>query len=298
MRISKILMTIMVLMVFTLFSGCSLGGGDAQRAGFFGGDSSSQTSGSGIDLTFAEGNPPSELFKDQPTQFAFIFKNNQKHDITDLVLKTSGFDRNFVSGLSQTYNIQNIPKATDAAGAGIFSGLVERNVKIGGFVGDYNFNSKFDYCYTAKTQFRQQVCVPSEENICELSANQAVEQNGPLRVNVENINSYQDKIRVGFAVSDSLYRKGTSQVVNDCFKTDDYSNSYELTEIKLGTDIGDCTAISGYSVQNGRANFYCDFQRSGGGSYLSQITIELEYKYQQSTSKKIIVRDLERAFGE
>jgi len=283
------ILVILLVGLALVLSGCSSDTG-AKQSGIFGigtGSSSNSGSGSGIDLSFAQNNPPSKMIKGAPATFAFVFTNNQKHDVTDLKLRTKGFERSYISGLNKDYNLGLIPKATLSAGPGIYTGLVVSGVTVDGFTNNFNFNPSFEYCYSAKTAYREQVCIPSKQNQCDIQVDNSVESNGPVRVNVDRINSIGDEVNIQFSLSNS----GSGKVVNTCFKTDDYSNDYKA-EVKLGTATGKCTANSGYKLNNGVSNFYCTFPRSSDSAYASQITVNLDYKYDQEIQKQIVVEDL------
>ena len=286
----KLSLMILVLGVFMLLSGCSLTGSDSssKTSGFLPSSGSTSTNnGNGVSLSFAENNPTSEMYKGNPTTFAFVFTNYQEHDISDLKVKIKGFETSFVQGLSNNYNVNTIPRYTSSSGAGVFSGLIVSGVSVDKFEGTYNFNPTFDYCYSAKTSFIEQVCVPSTTNTCDTDVSSSTTQNGPISVSIDRIVNSNDKVRVDFVLND----KGNGDVVNECFKTDDYANKYDL-KVTLGSQTGSCEAVSGENIVNGKGNFYCEFSRSGDDSYASQIVVELDYKYQQSESKKIVVKDL------
>jgi hypothetical protein len=242
-------------------------------------------------LSFAQGNPPAEMIKGQSVTFAFVFTNYQEHEISDLQVKTKNFDRGYVAGLAESYNVNMIPRASDKTGPGVYSGQVVEGVRVDGFSGEYNFNPVFDYCYSAKTFFREQICVPSKKNQCEADIEKSVRQNGPVDVKIERVTSVEDKIRIDFVANNA----GSGQVVNECFNTEDYANDYDL-KVTLGSSQGTCEAVSGQKIINGKANFYCSFPRSGDGSYASQVVVEMDYKYQQSTKKNIVVEDLNQGY--
>lgn len=288
------LFLIFIATAMLVFSGCSMGT-DGKQSGLTLGSGSSKQGGSGVALSFADGNPPSEINKDQPVNFAFVFTNYQTHPITDLKMKIKGIEWGYVKGLQENaYNVKEIPKAT-STGPGVYPGLIEQGVTLVNFAEEYNFNPLFDYCYTAKTNFREAVCVPSKDkNTCDTSVDKSKSENGPLRVTVDRINSIGDKVRVDFKIMDS----GSGQAVNECFKTDDYANEYSIKKVTLGTNQGNCEAVSGYNIINGESNFYCEFARSGGDSaYPSDAIVELEYKYQQSTQLKIKAVDLNAGYN-
>ena len=281
---------ILLVSLSLIFAGCS-SNTDAKNSGFLGigsGSSSNSNSGSGVTLEFADNNPPVKMIKGAPVNFAFIFSNYQKHDITDLIVKTKNFDRSYVNGLAETYNVALIPKLTTQAGAGIYTGLQISGVVVDGFTNNYLFNPSFEYCYTAKTTYREQTCIPSNQNVCNIQVDKSVESNGLVGVSVDRVNSIGNMIRIDFTLSNNQNGK----VVNECFKTDDYSNDYVLNSVKLGTTQGTCTAISGYKLNNGKSNFYCEFTRTSDEAYASQITVDIDYKYNQEVKKQITVEDL------
>jgi len=286
-------LVIILVLLGVVFSSCSLGSNDTKVSGFSIGRGSSSSGGSGVDLEFAEGNPTSEMFKAQPYTFAFVFKNNQEHEINDLEIRPKGFDYSYVQGLFTSHVVQKIPKATKQTGPGIYAGLVVQGVRVDGFVGDYQFNPVFDYCYSAKTQFREQICVPSIENKCDTKIDTSTTQNGPLSVNIDHVNSLANDVRVDFTVNN----KGSGKIVNTCFNTKEYANAYTLSSVKLGSATGNCEAISGYQILNGQSKFYCTFQRTSEDSYASQLVVVLDYKYEQEMQKKIVVRDLTQGYN-
>ncbi len=285
------ILLIMLISLSLIFAGCS-SNSDAKQSGLFSGigkgSSSSSNSDSGLSLTFAENNPPSKMIKGAPVNFAFIFTNAQKHEITDLRIKTKGFERSYVSGLAEEYNINLIPKATLQTGEGIYTGLQVSGVSVDGFTNSFLFNPKFEYCYTAKTSYVEQLCVPSTQNTCSLKVDKSIDSNGPIKVNIDRVNSIENNIRIDF----SIYNSGNGKVVNECFKTDDYSNDYKLNSVKLGTTEGACTAISDYKLNNGKSNFYCEFTRTSNEEYASQLSVKIGYKYNQEVQKQIVVEDL------
>jgi len=288
---NKLLIGILITTML-LLAGCSTDI-EGQTSGFLGGGSSSTTTnkGNGVDLTFAENNPPSSMIKGQPVTFAFIFTNHQEHEITNLKLKTKNFDTGYVSGLASDYSIKTIPRASDKTGAGVYAGQIVEGVKIDKFEGNYKFNPVFDYCYTQKSTYLEQICVPSTRNQCDEKIESSTNQNGPLSVTIERITAIDNKIRIDFVIKNN----GKGQVVNECFKTDDYANKYNLA-VTLGTAKGDCEAVSGQTIINGQSNFYCTFPRQGDESYASQVVVELDSLYQQQTKLSIAVEDLNQGY--
>jgi hypothetical protein len=294
MKKINVLLSVVLVSLIVLMSGCSMIGGNngIKTSGLSIGSSSSSKGGVGVNLDFAEGNPSSEIFEGQPVTFAFIFENYQEHEITDLKVKTKGYETGFVKGLASDYSIKTIPKFTESTGPGVYAGQVVSGVRVEGFDEKYNFNPTFDYCYSAKTSFREQICVPNKNNnICETEIEKSQKQNGPLNVKIDRVSSVDGKVRIDFTINNV----GNGQVVNTCFNTEEYTNKYSL-KATLGSASGNCKAVSGYNIINGKSNFYCEFSRSGDESYASQVTIELDYKYQQSTQKKILVKDLNSGY--
>lgn len=292
MKLNKIL-TIIMCMALVVFAGCSSGDDDTRSSGVGSGTSSSNSPSptQGVTLEFVEGNPPNEIFKGTPVNFAFVFRNNQKHEISNLEMRTSGFDRGFVSGLREEYTISSIPAASEAAGQGIYSGLVEQGVVIDNFQGSYDFNPEFTYCYEATSTHSQAVCVPSSTNQCDTEFQQSKSNNGPLTVSINNINTVGDNVLIRFSVEN----KGPGVVVNECFNTQDYATSYDVSA-KLGTAQGDCfpSGSEEFLLTGGESgNFQCEFPRSSEqGSYSTQLVVELGHLYQQSLKEQIEVVDL------
>lgn len=276
--------------LFLVFAGCTTDT-DARNSGFGGGSSGGS---SGIELEFAEGNPPSEMFKGQPYTFAFVIRNLQEHEINDLQIRTKGFDRGFVSGLAENYNVDRLQRSSSQADPGLYTGLIVQGVTVDGFTGDFNFNPEFDMCYTAKTNFRQQICIPSTSNTCDVDVSNEVNSNGPLSVDVSNINAIGDNIRIDFQVRNS----GSGNVVNTCFSADEYTAQYSAAAT-LGTTNGNCnpSGTNEFLIAGETAAFYCEFERTSDSSYSSQLNVELEYGYEQSHREQILVRDLNQGLN-
>lgn len=287
---SSVKVFVLFLCFAFVFSGCSIGGGNIKQSGFF--STAKVSSEGGVDLTFADGSPATSLIAGQPTTFAFVFTNYQKHEITDMKLKVKNFEQDYVSGLNTQYSIGTIPKATDTTGAGVYAGHIVEGVRVNNFVDTYNFDPKFDYCYTAKSSFREQVCIPNSKNECDAEFEPSAEANGPVEIAIERISSIDNQVRIDFVATNT----GNGKVVNECFNTEDYANKYDLTAT-LGTKTGSCEAVSGKQIINGKSNFYCTFAKNNDDSYASQIVVELKYLYQQETELNIVVKDLNSAYN-
>ncbi len=283
---------LVAVLVMILFSGCGSVGDREDGIKLPGSSSgSSKKSDSGISLEFGKMSPPDEMIKGQPVTFGFIFVNYQEHEVSDLKIKTKGYDTGYVIGLEEFYTVTNVPKST-VQGPGQFAGLSVSGVKVDSFEGTYNFNPTFDYCYSAKNIFREQICVPSLKNQCDISVDKSLKENGPLKVSIDSINSIENKVRIHFSIKNG----GSGEVVNECFNTDDYADKYEL-KVSLGSQTGDCVAVSGQTIIGGESNFYCEFSRNSDDAYSSQAIVELDYMYQQSTQKKILVNDLNQGYN-
>ena len=285
MKLTKLLAVLMAI-ALVFVAGCS-NDGDTRTSGIGNGNSNSNSPSptNGVTLEFAEGNPSNEIFKGTPVNFAFIFKNNQKHEISNLKMRTAGFDRGFVSGLQEEYTISNIPAASEAAGQGVYSGLVAQNVVVDEFEGSYNFNPEFTYCYEATSTHDQSLCVPNTNNQCNTDYQESQSNNGPLGVQISSINSIGENVLIRFSVSNN----GPGEVVNECFNTQDYATSYSV-DATLGTQDGQCspTGSEEFLLSGGDSgNFQCEFPRTSDDSYSTQLVVELGHKYQQSLTKQV-----------
>lgn len=290
---TKNLILVIVTSILLIFSGCSGNTDGAKTSELFPsvGSGTSQTTGNGVDLSFAENQPGKEYNKGQPINFGFVFKNFQDEEITDMKMKITGIEWGYITGLEREYTISSIPKATPQAGPGVFTGFFVQGVTVDGFSNNYNFNPKFDYCYTTKTTFREQVCVPSKKNICDIKVEKSQYSNGPLKVTINRLVDYSDQTTGKVGIELTINNVANGKIVNECFKTEDYANKYELISVKLGNTVGTCTAVSGYQIVSGTSKIFCEFPRNEDNSYASQVTVELQYKYEQSTPKNILVKD-------
>lgn len=289
----KNFLLVILLAIMLFIAGCS--SGTDSRGSSFGSGSSSGTSGSGsgLELSFAQGNPPSEMFKGQPYTFAFVIKNLQEHDITDLQIRTKGFDRGFVSGLAESYSVSNVPRAS-SIGPGLYTGLIAQGVTVDGFVGNFNFNPEFEMRYSAKTNFRQQICVPSQSNTCDVDVTSSLYSNGPVTVKVSHINALGSTIRVDFDVTNS----GKGDVIGAGDTKVEYTAPYQV-QATLGTARGTCTpsGTNEFLIAGNKGSFNCEFQRTSDSSYASQLSVELDYQYIQELKLPIRVRDLNQGLN-
>jgi len=288
---NKIMMLFVLVMVL-LFSGCDVPFmGDAKQSGFGSGssDTGDKNNNKAVELTFNEGVPPKDMYKGQEVTFGFMFKNYQEHDVTDMKLKVSGFDKSYVSNLNEMYTISKIPRLTKEAGAGVLGSFAIRDVTVDKFQEEYPFNPVFDYCYKVETNFLESICVPDKkENKCNVEFKKTSMNNGPLKLNVNNIINKDNGVRIFFTIEN----RGDGKAVNTCFEKD-YATKYSV-EAVLGTVKGNCqTSGDDFVVINDRSNFYCDFTRSQDTSYSSQATVKLSYNYEQSVKKEILVKSLE-----
>ena len=129
MRVRSLFM-IAVLGLVLVFAGCSSGIDGVKENSLLGGKSgSSMRGGSGVVLSFADSRPSSEMFKGEPTTFAFVFTNYQEHEISDMRVQSRGFDRGYVVGLPEEFSITKIPPYT-SSGPGVFAGYVVSGVVV------------------------------------------------------------------------------------------------------------------------------------------------------------------------
>jgi hypothetical protein len=290
-KLSKYLILVLILIVGMLFSGCSLNTNTNENSFSIGSGSANTNSGVGIDLSFAKGNPPTEMFIDSPVNFGLVFKNYQNHDIENMKVFVSGFDKGFVSGLNSEYTVSKIPKASDI-GPGEYTLLIN-GVKVSGFNGkSFQFNPIFKYFYTAHSTLIQAVCIPDKTNQCNLDVSNEKVQNGPVQINIDKITNLGDKIMVQF----TLKNIGNGKVVTDenSINKDEYMSKYKVDYVKLGTNEGTCKpqGTEDYVIVNGVGHFYCDFSNNVNEAYTSQISAQVTYNYLQQNQIKINVQNL------
>lgn len=285
---------VMVCMSVLIISGCtSFTGGDVRTSGI--GGSGSQAGG--VVITFSENNPPKEMFKGEEYDFAFLFSNYQMHDIVDMRLKITGFDRGNVEGIPETDSVSSISKFSEVAGAGLKTDYFYEGVVVDNFEKEYPFNPKIRYCYTQQSFRKQEICVPATNNVCsdDIVVKDSVEQNGAFNFKVQRVNAISDKIRIDFEMTNT----GSGKVVDECFEREGFASSFDGVVAKLGVEEGDCYPVGteNYLFTNGKANFYCEFSRTGDDSYPSQVYVSASSLYEQETSLSITVRDPSYGIG-
>lgn len=289
---NKNILTIILISAMFVFSGCSLTGTNgANENGFSIGSGSSSKSGMGVDVSFQENNPPSEMYKGEETTFAFLITNYQEHEITDFHIKARGFDTNYVPALESLSFSGTLPKYSQSTGATPYPGFIVTGVVADGFEGNYNFNPEFLYAYTAKTKYTENLCVPDKTNKCNTKIDNTKHSNGPVTVSVSKVVAIGNDIKVQLDFTNSAGGK----IVSDYFKTNDFSVEYSAPVVKLGSQTGTCKHIGTEKFQfiNGKSSVYCEFpELAKDDSYASQLIVDFEYIYQQTVKKNIVVKDI------
>ncbi len=252
--------------------------------------SSSKASTAGVVLEFDEKSIPEKMYVNQPVTFILHFKNYLEIEIKDLELITKGFDRSLIHGLPESMNIRTIPKMTSISPGEyqqVISGIVGNNINE-----YYNFKPTFEYAYSAKTKFIEQICIPNTKNTCEIKVDKYQNQNGPVTIKINRISNYNNEIRIDFIATNS--GNGVLVNSNDKFNRDSYAVDYSLDYVKLGSSNGNCKSlgVENFQFMNEVGNFYCIFPRSSEDSYASQISLEMSYSYNQEVSKNILVENL------
>ena len=291
----KIVVKIMVLITLgAIISGCNFSNGDVQTAGIGGGSSSSA---GGVDIQFVENNPPSEMFKGEEYDFAFLFFNNQMHVVDDLQLKITGFDRGNVVGIPEEDSVSSIPAYSDVAGAGVKTDYFYEGVVVDDFEKEYPFNPKIRYCYSQDSFKKEEIIVPAQNNVVDpdISVDSNSETNGVLGFEILQVNAISDKIRVDFEMTN----EGNGRLVDECFEREGFASEFGSIEARLGTEVGECypTGTEEFIFTNSKANFYCEFGRTGDDSYPSQLFIQAGSLYEQETGLSITVYDPSYGIG-
>ena len=288
--IKKIVIFAMLLGLSVLISGCNLTGGNVQNNAIGGGGSSNGEDG--IEITFVENNPPSEMFKGTEYTFAFIIQNYQMHEISNLEFKSSGFDRGLVTGIEETDTITSIPAFSDVAGPGLRTDFIYEGVVVDNFESRYPFNPKFRYCYDQTSYRQEEICVPSQNNVCsdDIVVERNVVTNGVFDFEIQRVNAIGDMIRIDFEMTNI----GNGRLVDECFEPEGFSTDFSDVKARLGTEEVSCspTGTENFIFTNGKANFFCEFGRTSDDSYPSQLYVSAKSKYEQEISLSIDVFDL------
>ena len=289
--IKKIIKISMLIVLMVVLAGCSFtGNSDVRTSGVSGGSGGSSQGGVGI--SFIENNPPSEMFKGENYDFAFLFSNYQMHQVDDLELKISGFDRGIVRGIPESDSISSIPAYSEVAGAGLKTDHFYEGVVVEGFEKEYPVNPKIKYCYSQTSFRKEEICVPSIKNVCadDIEILNRPEDNGALEFKILRVNSVSGKVRIDFEMTNSL----NGRIVESCFEEAGFASPYDEVISTLGVEDGECnpTGAENFLFTNGKANFYCEFDRTSDESYLSQVFVSAGSLYEQETSLSITARDI------
>ena len=296
MKKNKSLILIILIGLVLFFSGCSLNSGSNSNENGFsigvgtGSNSNGGGSTSGLVLKLDDNYPPSSMQELQPYTFTLIFENYLNHPLNDVIIEPIGFDNSLVKGFDKKYTKSDIPSNTrDGYGQ---TQLIISGIQSVDLSKNYNFNPTFKYVYKGYTDYLEQICVPDKLNKCNIKVDKSLNQNGPITVKVLRINSLNGKIRIDFKLSNS----GSGYVVNpeNKFKTDEYATKYNLDSVKLGSIEGDCHSLDGsnkFQLMKQSGTFYCEFDRNSDESYATQLTVNLDYLYNNKVSKRILIEN-------
>ena len=284
----------MASLLLLVIGGCStFTGGDVSQSGIGGGGSSSNVGG--VEIDFVENNPPSEMFKGTSYDFAFIFRNSQMHEVDDLKLKISGFDRGNVQGIPEQDSVGPISKFSEVAGPGLKIDYIYEGVVVDNFEKSFRLDPKIRYCYSQLSFRKEGICVPATNNVCgdDIVVDKAVETNGVFDFKIQRVNAISGKIRIDFEMTN----RGSGRVVDECFESEGFASDFGAVIARLGTQEGDCkpAGTEKYIFTNGKANMYCEFDRTGDDSYPSQVYISAGSLYEQE--KSLSITALDPAFG-
>ena len=281
-----------LLLIGLVFAGCSSNEDGVRTGGIPSIGGGSSNSGNGVTLEFGEAMNNIQPQKGQPFSMILNIKNYQRHEIDNLEIRVLGFDTGYLN--TPLDRDESLGPATDSGP--VIKALIYENVVLDGFEGDYNWNPVFKYCYGARTQFREQLCIPNKlGQTCENEVGSNIFSNGPLGIKIESIFPIgESEIGIEIVVSDTL----SGNVVNECFEDTNINPFGSLSNpptVSLGSQEGDCvpTSSDDYVITNDILKYRCDFSRNSDEPYTSQITVEMDYNYQQEIRKKIVVRDLE-----
>jgi len=306
MKFSNMIISLLVGVFLLFASGCSMldsTGSNNEGKAISIGSGSSSSKGTGVDLEFAEGNPRLDLTKGETTNFAFVFKNYQRHSISNMKLRVSGYDTGYVSGFEKFQSdtggtfTSEIPTANPSTGEASQINIATMPVIVDNFMGQiYNFNPRFDYCFEAKTSYLETVCIPEKDkSSCDLDYTNTKVSNGPIGVSIDKLIAAGDKIRVEFTASNN----GGGNIVNECFNTEDFSNKFNNLDVTLGTKTGVCKhkGQEEFVISGGKSQFYCEFDRDQDTAFTSNVVVKFDYLYQQTEKLSIKVEDLNYGYS-
>lgn len=289
-------------------SGCSVPffGDDISSNGF--GAESKETgtkeAKKGIRLEFPENMPPSEIKKGINFGMVLKFLNYGVVEAQDLKVKIFGFEPGFVSGLDTTEysTTKPIPKV-GTNGAGSNDEIRIQNIKVDNFNSkSYDFQPTFQVCYKYKTALTENLCVPTVGSYTQTQCEpqEVIKPISNFPISITQIDNYAiNENEIEFMVSVSNVGDGKPIEYDNCFSDEPfYSTPVTITKFELGTISGTCQdANSGeqgiVELKNGQGVFVCKVTRSSTmtSPYNSQLTIELDYAYQNDFNKKITIKN-------
>lgn len=287
-------LTILIVLLALIFAGCSGGVGDRQSGLFGGSDNGGNNdveSGKlnphvGIEMEFFQGQSVREIrYEEEDYELALEFKNHIIEDISDLRLKVWGPSSSQVTGLLGEYGVENIGRGYDSVGPDSVTFNLP-NVRFINIVDTFTGQVNFDYCYSAKTTYRESICI-SEEGSCGEGAKFV---NGPVKVSISSKVLTPNSVRIELDVENS---ESTGKVVQTCFESNTPSILEDVT-VRIGDEEGNCMSVPDeYRLRDNNLKLRCTFDRdlASEDQFTGQIVAELEYKYQQRVTETFNVQD-------
>lgn len=315
MRLNNLKGTIIIIsliLIIISLSGCDDNGSTERSKSFIGGND-------GLDIEFINNAPPDEIFDTEyPFSISLKIENIGEWDINnpqDATVKISGIDpADF--GKTQSDLISNVDSELrgnhrDPDGdiiRGTLTNIEFQNLQYQGNIAtDVELPIRADICYKYGTQAITKICVledmlgaekrDEKEEVCEPTEIKSIENSGsPIHVsNFKETAISKDKLSFSFTIN-HIGEGVISRMGTECSN----ANSDEdrvLINVNTGINGLTCSGIEGGSnlgyttLYDGEREIVCTqplpAQR---GNYEKQITITLEYDYQDNVDTKITVK--------
>jgi hypothetical protein len=308
---------VLVAIAMLFIVGCSSSTTSITGTPFIGGSE-------GLQLSFLEGAPPSEIFDDgqYPFSVAVQIRNNGEDDIdvNDGYVELIGILPE-VYGVSASDLTQDLPEIEGARKSA--TSVIDGSIEIISFDG-LNYqqdiqgltqNLRATACYNYVTKTTTNICVKEDsfnslekDEVCTITETKPVANSaGPIQIlSMQQTVAGSESVQVVFTVghvgleSDHFFKVGA-----DCDARDGNPDLYKVfIDVDSIVNNGISAECSGFQEGSGSSGYItlfdkqprtvtCKFDLSSiRGSSETPLNIDLEYRYMQSIEKQIEVRDV------
>lgn len=301
---------ILVILSFVIAGCTTSGNAPSKTAPFIGGTT-------GISISYAEGNPPAEVYDGKSYPFDVVVLLENKGEFTvptaDALITLSGIlPAEF--GVTEANLAKHPPEDIRASeknsegsiipGAPVYVEFTDLNYQ-GELSGNQIFPIRADVCYKYQTKAVAHLCILrnnvdlTRETVCKVDETKTVSNSGsPIQV-ISLIESPRAEKKIGFTFT--IAHRGTGDIFKQstqCSKSSKTDEDKVWIEVKSGIGSGlTCTSLSDGTSTTGYARLYagemtvtCTQEVTTTSDYETPVDITVTYDYEEDKSGQILVK--------